>query len=217
MELGATDMIRRDSGCFLRVGLLGCCLWSAAAAWFSAHQLVSVQVELLSYWLVVPTTLISGIKFAAHKRRCIHSRQFLVRCISSSVALLIALGAWYKSNDIFAFWKLRMISATQWPQMISDLQASGKESADRNGRSIDVSAMPKSLRFLGNGTDYVSLKGYWVDRAGYKGLIAYTELGYKVRVWGLFVGPEHFLQEGWPRFKRVRVGNNAFFILGARG
>jgi hypothetical protein len=191
-------------------------IWSTLASYLSAHQFIAVGTEIYSYWIAVPLTILCGAKYVSNRSGDKRWHCLVVRGTIFVSILLLALVAWARSADTFCFWKLKDISPDSWPQIIAGLQKAGRTSADNGGRSFGATAFPESLSPLGTKEDFILGRGRWLTRPGYTGLVAYAEFGYRVRIWGLFVGPEKLLDEGWPGVKKVPVGQDSFFIVGVR-
>lgn len=189
-------------------------VWSAEASYLSAHQVVTVGIELYTYWLSIPLAIFCGLKYVSNRPTSQGVQGLLARSIIFLFATSLSIAAWIRSDDLFLFWKLRTIPPRAWPQMIADLKGSGRKSADNEGRFFGADALPKSLDSLGSRADFIHGKGQWLTRTDYTGLIAYAEFGYKVRTWGLFVGPEKIVQEGWRGFRKEHVAQDAYFIIG---
>lgn len=191
--------------------------WSVTAACLSANGVINVRTELSSYWLCLLVVICSG--FRPRGSQIHRAGRFGVfgRTAFAPCALLVVIAAWFLSNQAFLFWKMRAIPSRGWQRMASDLEKAGRMSAEDDGRSFGAKGLPDSLRLLGSPEDLVAGRGQWINRSAYAGLVAYVHFGNKARNWGLFVGPERLAQEQWRDFKLIRVGQNAFFFIGAGG
>jgi hypothetical protein len=104
--------------------------------------------------------------------------------------------------------------------MVADLEGAGRASADHDGRTLHHwSEVPRSLWLLGSPGDYSGLRGEWLTRPDYKGLlIAHIDFGGKTRSWGLVVGPRALAGTLWAPSPctYIQVSTNAFFYLSTR-
>jgi hypothetical protein len=204
--------------------LLGGCLMGLAALWsfvavrLSANLVISVLAEFASYWLALFAVSFGAYLVLRNQERPIALVRLLCRCSCVGLALVVVVVSWQRSDDQFAFWKMRAIPSSAWPRMASDLEAFGRQVAQGGNTALPATKPPpKSLQQLGLGADYSGgVANVW-DSPQYTGVFAVITFGYKARSWGLLVGPEERAKSYCPGGAYFRVSTNAFFFVGPRG
>jgi hypothetical protein len=192
-------------------------LWSVVAAPLSANLVISVLAEFASYWLALFVVLFGGYMLLRSQKRPIAPRGLRWKFSCVGLALLVVIVSWRWSDDQFLFWKMRAIPSRAWPQMASDLEAFGKQAAQSGNDFLPRTKPPKSLQQLGLGVDYSGgVANVW-NSPQYTGVFAVMTFGYKVRCWGLLLGPEERAKSYCHGGSYVRVSSNAFFFVGPRG
>ena len=194
-------------------------VWSVAAPWLSANRFMSVVWEFNSYCLCFLGVICAAAAYISGNSGSRTWVRTAVRYIGAAGVLVVVVALWLSSNRAFFFWKVRAIPQSAWPEMLSDLDRIGRQSRESGYYDISASvAPPKSLQQLGTGTDYCG--GTWttVSSPEYNGVVAKITFGNKLRMWGIWVGPEEELTEfARPICRRVRVAPNAYFFVASRG
>ena len=184
--------------------------WSVGASWLSAHLVISVDAELMSYWFAIPTVLLGA---ALYTRSGSQSNNRLWRRASGIIAfcaVLFVLVAWHLCDRTFLFWKARAMSPAQWAQMADDLENVGRQQAASEGL-VEFDALPPDLRRLGMAREHCGV----VSSINYSGLIADVRFGHRGRTWGFFVGPEDQMKTlGLSGLRCRRVVQNGFVFAG---
>jgi hypothetical protein len=193
-------------------------IWSIVAPWLSANNVITVWAELSTRWLLLLVLLFGASAHLGNLSRPWPLRSFFCRCVAATFALMMFVAMWFLSDKAFLYWKMRAIPPEAWVQMVSDVEKVGRQSAESGTNCLSgTMPPPKSLQRLGLAGDYGGGSAQFVSRPEYTGLVVSIDFGYKVRGWGLFVGPEKLAKGHWPGFERRRVGTNAFFFIGSRG
>jgi hypothetical protein len=192
-------------------------LWSVAAPYLCAHKLISASQEFASYLLCLAASICCIAAPLADRRSQPTGNPILACCAGAVAAVLVLLLAFHSTQAFFA-WKTRATSSRDWACMAADLQSVAEASLASGTNYLSGSkAPPVSLQELGVGGDYMGGAAHHVERPNYKGTVAEIEFGNKLRVWGLFCGPEILLHEFCPKCKYVSIQQHVFFYVGSRG
>ena len=178
------------------------------------HCVISVFAEISSYWLALLAVLSGGYLVLRNQERSVAPIGLVWRCLGLSLALVIVVASWISSDQRFFVRKLGSIRAEAWPQIVSDLESYGRQTA-QTGKSFawEAKRLPKSLQQLGSIVDYGGVTCNVWNTPEYKGVFAVLHFGYKGRNWGLCLGPESKAKECG---RYVRVATNAFFFVSSR-
>jgi hypothetical protein len=187
------------------------CGWMLVSPWLSAHKYITVWDETSShFWCFL--VLIGGIVMFNNSRDFTNFKH-AIRLVVIVVAILFGLGSWAGSGKMFWYWKLRSISDGERLVMVGDLEklidTASPPTEDKVG--IPFEELPESVRLLGRKEDYTSGQ----NLGGLHGGKALVKFGYRGRSWGLFVGPEKYLEVVYQGCRRDPVATNAFFFIGA--
>jgi hypothetical protein len=185
-----------------------------AATWLSAIQVITVGAELASFWLCIAVVLLGG--WCASRANRVGTRRFSIGLLTVALAIFVAAWALFLSDLAFFHWRLRSVPAKAWANMISDMQQIASSTVD-SYIPKSKKAPPSSVRELGLVEDYGCMH-VWADSSpAYPGVKGDVLFGYKSRSWGLWLGPENYLDSFCPGCRRVLVAPKAFFFVGPRG
>jgi hypothetical protein len=192
--------------------------WSMIAPWLSANNFIAVRTELISYWAFLIVLMFAASAFLGNLRYSIPTRLFVLRSLGVVCVSSVFMAGWLSSDKAFLHWKMRSIRGEAWPQMAFDLESLGREVAESGTAVLPASRVPpKSLLGLGSRLDYTGAMGSVLNSPQYTGIVANVTFGYKVRSWGLFLGPEEGARSYCRGGACLRVAPNAYFFVGPRG
>jgi len=208
------------------LGTYGYCVWVAICAAFCIIQAIQNWRDAFALLLVsVTCVLLLGEAFACLLAVicgvfCIikivkgKSWKTIIRNCLSAFALLLVLGAWIFSNELFTYWKMRAVPPDAWQQMATDLMKLAKESPTTEKLqpwSSHASQLPESTKPIGLPEDYAAGHG-GTDMWGESGVTVLLTYGNRARTWGLYVGTEEGARQG--KYRTIPVAQNAFFYIG---
>jgi len=190
-------------------------LWSVGAACISANLIISVRAETASYWLCLFIFILGGALYLGTCSRC-SALGFWTRCACTALGFTVLIASWRLSDKQFLYWKMRAIPPGAWAEMVTDLEALGRQAANANKELPQRKPLPKSLQRLGMQVDYKGGMGNVWNSPDYEGVFANIIFGYKSRCWGLFLGPASRAKTYCQGGACIRVAPNAFFFIGRK-
>jgi hypothetical protein len=200
-------------------------LWALSASWLTANEWITTYTEFNTYFW-------SGCLVAVGGLVCITLRsgrnpRLKGAIFEMALGLVIIWASCRYSDDTFIFWKVRVVKPAEWQKMVSDLRTLDQKGRESNTRfeitkekdglfnptreKIALVSPPKSFDPLGLLSDF---------RGGHAGIDSGNPTvvyGVKSRRWGLVIGSSDFSHGEWSFFKRVQVGDNAWFFAGPDG
>jgi hypothetical protein len=183
-------------------------LWAIIASWLTANEVIGVATEFTTYSCSFGSVLVCGLLnlWLRSNRRLLST---LLKIVAILGALTVIIVACRFSDGTFTFWKMRTVKPSEWHQMISDLLMLDKRGRETNTKiNINHDETPKSFGSLGLLSDCMGgHAGIGNDPAIFYGV--------KSRRWGLEIGSNDFSHGRWATFKRVQVGENAWFFVGS--
>lgn len=194
-------------------------MWSFAAPWLSANQVISVFTDLSSYIFGILLLLSAILLYILYGKA---PRVRAVRLAFCTCAFFGFLWAWRHSSEAFTYWKMKTIPTAEWSRMATDLQTLAQETstlATEGFWEIRTSErLPDSIRPLGRATECHGVVCRTIE--GYSGIIVYVAYGGPGRKWGLLVGSEEVVKANYQKFstlllnaKRTRVAQDAYFFV----
>jgi hypothetical protein len=183
--------------------------WALLGSWLTANEITDASTEFQGYTFSFLLVLFGGfIYFLYEPRWTVLSKAVTVT--GTVLGLLIVIKTCKYSDDTFIFWKMRAVKPATWNQMVADLR-----SLDGKWREFD----PHVPHFIPReqaprSFDALALPQDWTGVHNGAGDHPIMVCGVKSRRWGLVLGSTNFFYGSWARFKRVEVGDDAWFFAG---
>lgn len=180
----------------------------------SARLLIPVSLELLLYPISIFTAVGAVALLIAHdsKNRGIWTLRNLASALVGTVVVLLVLGVWHRSNDLFFGFSTARMSEQTRKTLDKEMTSLG----ERQFRSVSGDAvqlvrqdLPPIFR------DTVGLDSefaYGLAQKDQSGVINVgVAYGYKARRWGVFRGA--FIANKWPHARTCRLYGETFYFV----
>jgi hypothetical protein len=185
----------------------------------SARHVITVRTEFGLYLYCMVAMVMSALFFWQFRPMDVKNTWFgraqMLLWPLLFVSVWLVFTSCVKSNTTFLKWTVRDLSPEEWAGIAADVQTLGEQSlkGKTNEERVDIwssQALPASLRFVGRKEDFLGCSVTRVEEGKVEVRIDY---GYKLRRWGVYQGPEHYLK--YPNITEfVRVSTNMFFFVG---
>jgi|SRR5579859_257150 len=185
----------------------------------SARHLITVGTELQLYLYCMVAMVMSALFFWQFRPMDVKNTWFgraqMLLWPLLIVSIWLVFTSCVKSNTTFLKWTVRDLTPEEWAGIAADVQTLGEQSlkGKTNEERVDIwssQVLPASLSFIGRKEDFLGGYVTRVEEGKVEVRIAY---GYKLRRWGLYQGPEHYLKS--PNITDiVKVSTNLFVFMG---
>jgi hypothetical protein len=190
-------------------------IWAVATTWLAAHGFITVIAELASVCLCLVAVFLGG--WCACRTSKDETKKLPIGLVAAALWIFVVVWAWLISDLAFFHWKLRSLPPNTWARMVSDMRQMAKSNPDAFYLPANKYPPPMSVRKLGLGDDYSCMHVCAESSAAYPGVRGDVLFGYKVRNWGLWLGPEKSLNRFCPGCRRTLVAPKTYFFVGPRG